>query len=122
MASAVLTKFKALVQQSSDLVRVCERGPWVLPAKAAEDVVREMKGELLAVVGGDVWVNRGTTFEMTLDWFCERGVGETPSAFADRSMGLASEYLRAATGAATYVDLVVKDAMTGEALRSLGEG
>jgi hypothetical protein len=124
MASNALLKFKRLAHQSGELRRVREHGPWVLPAATALEIIDSMAGELLAVVGGDLWAQTGSGIDIKGDWYCEKVANEAPDVYAGRSLAVATERLRTAlrTEQLPSVDLVVKDAVTGEPLRSLGEG
>lgn len=123
MASSALLKFKRLAQQSGELQRVRGHGPWVLPATTALEILNSLIDESIAVVGGDVWAQMGSGLEITADWYCEKTANETPIIFARRSLVVASNQLRKAlqTGSSPSVDLVIKDAVTGDLLSSLGE-
>jgi hypothetical protein len=120
MASSTLLKFKELATQSGRLLRPYEHAPWLLPAEVAMLVVNAMAEEPLAVVGGDVWVGSGHKSQICGDGSCEKTANESPLLFARRSMSVAIQRLQEALSiygrAGVYVDLVVKDAMTGEPL------
>jgi hypothetical protein len=68
-------------------------------------------GEGVAVLGGDVYAERGGRLRPgDASWSCERQAGEDLPAYAARSRGVAAAYLRAfreAAGGATYYALVV---------------
>lgn len=124
MASAVLTKYREVIfgddDENSGYVIPYEYGPKLLNAQNAVAVLEQMLNEPLAIVGGDIWTVCGERYEIREDWFCERMPAESSSSFARRSMetaiarvNMASQYY----GSSVLVDLVVKDAITGEPLR-----
>lgn len=119
MTSAVLTKYQDLVAKDGDYLIPYEYGPKLLPFRIAIEVLERMLNDPLAVVGGDIWGVCGERYEIREDWFCERTPAESPVSFAYRSMEAAIARLTKASqhyGDGVLVDLVVKDAITGEPL------
>lgn len=119
MASAVLTKYKDVVAADGNYLRPYECGPNLLDSQVALTVLERMMNEPLAVVGGDIWIVRGERYEIRADWFCERMPAESAVSFARRSIETAVTRLNQASqqhSDGVFVDLVVKDAITGEPL------
>jgi hypothetical protein len=82
------------------------------PEDAAQ-VLELLQPTEIAVLGGDVYVERSGRFEPSYEnWYAERDPQELPSAFATRSQFIAREYLAnlMKSGAADYwITLVLSE-------------
>lgn len=60
----------------------------------ALEVIRLARGAKLGILGGDVWICRGTKWRPVYDnWACNRESGESSDAFSIRSCDKASKYI-----------------------------
>lgn len=86
------------------------------PLDAVLDVLHEIKGADVAILGGDVYEERDGQFRTTYDnWHCERESLESFREYANRSWKRAWGYLVAHPrrhGQNLYVVLVVSDEAT----------
>lgn len=65
----------------------------------ALEVVRELHGTTIAVVGGDVFVRQAWGYTATTEsWNCERGPGESTPDFSGRSRDWAREFVEGYEG------------------------
>lgn len=123
MASAVILKFQSLLKESGALFRPYEHAPLLLPINAAMLVVSKMDDDLLVIAGGDFWFSINLRFERESGWSCEKLPHETADSYAKRSLLIATkkmcDVVKNSLTDSIFVDLVVKDAITGESLREM---